>query len=164
MPSDEYNHVKTLIRELHGPAKNVSRPPPPSSSSLSSLQIDTRDHPNTAANNEFDVGSSEENTSLLGPRQQAISIIATAGGHATSEHLLQQTSSDDNNDLSMSKQKFHHYSNNSLSLPIPSLIVTGVDQPDHPYNNNQRRFSQFYFGLRRFSNSHTVLYTIFFFF
>lgn len=156
MPNDEYKHVKTLIRELHGPAKNVSRPP---SSSLSSLQIDdpTVDHQNTA-NNGYD-GLSEENTSLLGLRQQTISIIS--GSTTTSEQLLQQqTLSDDNNELSMSKQKIHHYSNNSLSLPIPSLIVTGVDQADHPYNS-QRRFSQFYFGLRRFSNSHTVLYNFF---
>lgn len=145
MPSDEYNHVKTLIRELHGPAKNVARPP--SSVSLPVDNTNTADNPNCSGG--FGNGSLEENASLLGsPSQHNISIIA---GNEQGGHMHPSDSSD----LSLSKQKTHHYSNNSLSLPIPSLIVTGADQTDQTYNS-QRRFSQFYFGLRRFSNSHTV--------
>lgn len=146
MPSDEYNHVKTLIRELHGPAKNVARPP--SSVSLPVDNTNNADNPNSSGGG-FDNGSLEENASLLGsPSQHNISIIA---GNELGRHMHPSDSSD----LSLSKQNPHHFSNNSLSLPIPSLIVTGVDQNDHTFNS-QRRFSQFYFGLRRFSNSHTV--------
>lgn len=117
MHDDEYYHVKTLIRELHAPPKNVSRPPTPA-------------------------GTPEENSSLLESSEQTTPITEFTN---QSKHQ-----SNKNNETT---QQY-----NPSNLPIPSLVVTGADQheQEHPYNSGQRRFSQFYFGLRRFSNSHTV--------
>lgn len=49
-----------------------------------------------------------------------------------------------------------HYPQNAFS--IPSLVVTGIDNHDHPYGGGNRRFSNFNFGhgLRRFSASFMV--------
>lgn len=47
-----------------------------------------------------------------------------------------------------------HFPPNSFS--IPSLVVTGIDNHDHPYGGGNRRFSNFNLGLRRFSSSFMV--------
>lgn len=39
---------------------------------------------------------------------------------------------------------------------VPTVLVTDATDAPAAEHNGQRRFSQFYLGLRRFSNSHTV--------
>lgn len=48
----------------------------------------------------------------------------------------------------------HHHSNTSLN--IPSVIITDANEHVDLLSSTQRRFSQLYSGLRRFSTSHTV--------
>ena len=53
----------------------------------------------------------------------------------------------------------HHHSNHSLNInAMPALVVTGTSSSNDTGgdSNSNRRFSQFYLGLRRFSNSYTV--------
>lgn len=44
----------------------------------------------------------------------------------------------------------------NFSLSIPSVVVTGATENTDLLSSTQRRFSQLYSGLRRFSTSHTV--------
>lgn len=45
-------------------------------------------------------------------------------------------------------------------LHVPSVVITDVNEPLDLLSSTQRRFSQLYSGLRRFSASHTVVYAI----
>lgn len=44
----------------------------------------------------------------------------------------------------------------SSGANVPTVLVTDATDAPAVEHNGQRRFSQFYLGLRRFSNSHTV--------
>lgn len=44
------------------------------------------------------------------------------------------------------------------NFSIPSVVITDVNEPLDLITSTQRRFSQLYSGLRRFSTSHTVGY------
>lgn len=58
--------------------------------------------------------------------------------------------------------KDQHFQHNSFS--IPSLVVTGIDNHDHPFGGGTRRFSNFSgfnLGLRRFSASFMVFLLLF---
>lgn len=44
----------------------------------------------------------------------------------------------------------------SSGTSVPIVLVTDATDAPAAEHNGQRRFSQFYLGLRRFSNSHTV--------
>lgn len=105
MSVDELTHVKALVRGLHAPAKNVSRP----KQVRSAGRIDDVD----------------------------------------SEPIEHHTYAHD------FPTRDHHFPQNSFS--IPSLVVTGIDNNDHPFGGGaHRRFSNFNFGLRRFSASFMV--------
>lgn len=129
---EEFLNVKALVRGLHGPTKNVSRPPLSPQSGISSLTQQHQKQQQYHHNN----------------LPQALSSPTDKYTCHNDHHL--------NNHQN---EQFHH-SNHSLNMAVPSLVVTGTDHHDNnPDNPNQRRFSQFYLGLRRFSNSHTVFCT-----
>lgn len=106
MSIDEFAHVKTLVRELHAPIKNVSRPKP----------LD-------------ETGNAD---------------------HVDNDHIDHHTYA----------QAFptRDHTNTQNSFSIPSLVVTGIDNTDHPFGSagGNRRFSNFNLGLRRFSASFMV--------
>lgn len=116
MSNDEYENVKALVRGLHAPNRNVSRPVSPSAPTTPTHQSNVADIGRLPSHNDF----------------------------------LQSFKTDRNS---------HHHSDNSLNLTqnVPALIVTDADQENLQHDQHgQRRFSQFYLGLRRFSNSYTV--------
>lgn len=104
MSVDEFAHVKALVRELHAPIKNVSRP-------------------------KEETGSADN-----------------IDDYHVDHHTYAQAFPTRN----------QPFSQNSFS--IPSLVVTGIDNTDHPFGNagGNRRFSNFNLGLRRFSASFMV--------
>lgn len=107
MSIDEFAHVKALVRELHAPTKNVSRPKHLEKSGSAENVVD--DYP---------------------------------VDHHTYAHAF--------------PTRDQHFPQNSFS--IPSLVVTGIDNTDHPFGSSggNRRFSNFNLGLRRFSASFMV--------
>lgn len=106
MSIDEFAHVKALVRELHAPTKNVSRP------------------------KHLEKSGSAEN------------VDDYPVDHHTYAHAF--------------PARDQHFPQNSFS--IPSLVVTGIDNTDHPFGSSggNRRFSNFNLGLRRFSASFMV--------
>lgn len=106
MSIDEFAHVKTLVRELHAPPKNVCRPK-----------------------------DSEKTVSADNVGEYPVD-------HHTYAHAF--------------PTRDQHLPQNSFS--IPSLVVTGIDNTDHPFGGSggNRRFSNFNLGLRRFSASFMV--------
>lgn len=84
--------------------------------------------------------------------------------------LMEETSTSAGNLLNCHPVDFHTYVNElpqreqrftQNSFSIPSLVVTGIDNTDHPFG---RRFSNFNLGLRRFSASFMVFFVTFFLF
>lgn len=117
---DEFENVRALVRGLHGPTRNVSRP--------SSPDIDDTNIVNVSS-------TITSQSSTVTPSSSQNTFLDTMNAN--------------------SKHSSHHHSNISLNLNIPSVVVTEVDHPNHDHHS-QRRFSQFYLGLRRFSTSATV--------
>lgn len=120
---DDFDNIKALVRGLHGPIRNVSRPQTPDATNDSTMNISSDGQSSTVTT------SSPQNT-----------FLDTMNAN--------------------SRNSSHHHSNISLNLNIPSLVVTEVDHPNHD-QHSQRRFSQFYLGLRRFSTSATVFSKLF---
>lgn len=106
MSVDDFTHVKALVRELHAPVKNVSRP------------------------------RSMEKTG----------IADSSDDYPVDHHTY--TQSFPTRDHSFPRTRFS----------IPSLVVTGIDNTDHPFGSSSgaRRFSNFNLQLRRFSTSFMV--------
>ncbi|KAJ6643945.1 hypothetical protein Bhyg_08910 [Pseudolycoriella hygida] len=105
MSIDEFTHVTALVRGLHAPPKNVSRP------------------------------KSMEKTGVTDDNDDPIDHHTYTHPFPTREQPFPQT-----------------------SFSIPSLVVTGIDNTDHPFGSGSgnRRFSNFNLGLRRFSASFMV--------
>lgn len=128
MSSDQFEHVKALIRELHAPPKNVSRP---KSNTTNSILIDL-----TTTN---DGSGGKEDGGIDGG----------GGGGGGGQRRSSFT------DFINSTQRHLRRHSSISSLSVPSVIITDVNDIDH-HDNSHRRFSQFNFGLRRFSHSNTV--------
>lgn len=141
---DDYKYITALVRNLHI-TKNVSRPSDNESSPRSTLRAPRR---------------TAESESLLDLQLDTASMISDAD----------DTNDDDEGDegrdihrslhkrpviVPKSKTKGHHQSNTSLN--VPSVVITGVHEHVDILSSTQRRFSQLYSGLRRFSASHTVM-------
>ncbi len=113
MSVDEFTHVKALVRELHAPTKNVSRP----------KHLD---------------GTT---TGSAGNIAEQVDDFYPVDHHKYAHDFP--------------ARDHHHFPQNSFS--IPSLVVTGIDNTDHPFGSGtNRRFSNFNLGLRRFSASFMV--------
>lgn len=148
--SNEYEYVKALVRGLHVP-KNVARPDMNRSHSA----------PNTRAS----LRAAESNSVLL----DKLKSVSMSDDDDDDDYERDESDKFDKplqTDINpMLKSRFlnapykipttgRRHSNFSLS--IPSVIVTGANENLDLLTSTQRRFSQLYSGLRRFSTSHTV--------
>lgn len=164
---ENYEHIKALVRDLHY-TQNVSRPEHLVNSSgnhvkhhhhasacknvknvsLAQKLIVHQLHPNENGpchaiieNSEFYIGEEDE-TSDTNTSSLDISIVSPSNQSNSKHH--------------------NHFNvkgiNNTLdaNFTIPSLVITDVNEPVDLITSTQRRFSQLYSGLRRFSTSHTV--------
>lgn len=163
MQEENYEHIKALVRDLHY-TQNVSRPEhlvnssgnnvkhhhvsPCKSVSHAQKLIVHQLHPNENGpcraiieNSEFYIGEEDE-TSDTNTSSLDISIVSPSNQCNSKRH--------------------NHFNtkgiNNTLdaNFTIPSLVITDVNEPVDLITSTQRRFSQLYSGLRRFSTSHTV--------
>lgn len=130
---EEYASVTRLVRELHAPDRNVCRRPllPPGG------LLDAPDHP------------SIDLTPSPSPSPTPNTFRNKFLESLKADHRIPRT---------------RHHSDVGLhpGTAIPSLIVTGANGDPlrrSPDSSGQRRFSQFYMGLRRFSSSNTVFYS-----
>lgn len=160
---NDYEYIKALVRGLHI-QKNVARP-----HDAVLLSPNARnDEPDTTSiteDDDDDYGDDDDETSRL---PTVVEGSAAAARRASDMRLSKaelsrlrkqhkQTLRLNRKSLPQSeqpKQPFHHRSNHSLN--IPSVVVTGVNEHIDLLTSTQRRFSQLYSGLRRFSTSHTV--------
>lgn len=139
---NEYTSVKALIRDLHT-IRNVSRPDehkqPPSAA------IQSMSDAEKLLFNRFDDSPRQSSASDIGSYNEGDAISRSCdvvGG----KHLVVMKGH--------ALPTYHHHSNYSLN--IPSVIVTDANEHADLFSSTQRRFSQLYSGLRRFSVSHTV--------
>lgn len=141
--SHEYDFVKTLVRDLHT-IRNVSRPDDTKSHNTSRAavhmsaaekllfnRLDDNNHQSSVSDLEDSYNEGDDVNRDIGKRQS----------HA-------------NNLLKKIASSTHHHSN--CSLNIPSVVITDANEHVDLLSSTQRRFSQLYSGLRRFSTSHTV--------
>lgn len=155
--SNEYNIIRTLIRDLHI-TRNVSRPIT-SSTSLSpngkllnkqksikkankSSRIFRKSYRTTSTIDEDDTNEDDDEDEISerdegdeGRRSHSVPIFKTI------------------KDKPIDKLTTHH---SSASFNVPSVVITSPNEPIDIISSTQRRFSQLYSGLRRFSVSHTV--------
>lgn len=150
---NEYEYVKALVRGLHV-TKNVMRPDLSRSHSTpntrASLRVseaqsvlldklksvsmsddDDDDDDERDESDKFDKPLETDKNPMINPRFSNMAIERcklTTGGRRHS----------------------------NFSLNIPSVVVTGANENTDLLSSTQRRFSQLYSGLRRFSTSHTV--------
>lgn len=154
---NEYQYVKALIRGLHIP-KNVARP----DDSLLYPSRGFNDEPDTTSvTDEEDEPDEEDRLSTVdeGPASNRRNSSDLRLSKAELTRLRKQHKQTLRQNKK-SPQPFHHRSNHSLN--IPSVVVTGANEHTDLLTSTQRRFSQLYSGLRRFSTSHTVCSTYFF--
>lgn len=128
---EEYASITRLVRELHAPDRNVCRRAP-----ILGGTLDTPDEP-------IDLTPSPS------PSPTPSTFRNKFLESLKADHRIPRT---------------RHHSDVGLhpGTAIPSLIVTGTNGDPlrrSPDPSGQRRFSQFYLGLRRFSSSNTVQYS-----
>lgn len=161
---NEYEYIKALVRGLHIP-KNVARPdgallsPHPTSRSSYPLNpnSDTPEQDTTSATD--DEEEEEEEEDRLPSLDEANASGRRGSGMKITYNELSRLRKQHKQTLRHNRkgqQPSHHRSNHSLN--IPSVIVTGANEQTDLLTSTQRRFSQLYSGLRRFSTSHTVCY------
>lgn len=156
---NEYSIVRTLIRDLHI-TRNVSRPASNgkllkkpksvrkgvipkvhagaadrSSALRKSFRSSAIDEDDTNEEDDGEVSVTELDEGDEGRRSRSVPIMQPKGARAIDKRSTHQS---------------------SASFNVPSLVVTGPVEPIDIISSTQRRFSQLYSGLRRFSVSHTV--------
>lgn len=168
---ESYEHIRALVRDLHI-TRNVARPEHLDSSS-------GNHHRSHSAAVSMQPVATCENVSLAqklivhqlcpsvnGPRRATID--------STDLYIEEEDETSDTNTSSLDispmtstsmqctkRTQNGHYSakgSNTFdgNLSIPSVVITDVNEPVDLITSTQRRFSQLYSGLRRFSTSHTV--------
>lgn len=170
---ESYEHIKVLVRDLHI-TRNVARPehldnpsgdPDRSHAAASTVSM----QPMTACEH---VSLAQKLIvhqlcpSANGPRRATIDT--------TDFYIEEEDETSDTNTSSLDMSPMTptsmqcakriqngHYSgkgSNTLdgNLSIPSVVITDVNEPVDLITSTQRRFSQLYSGLRRFSTSYTV--------
>lgn len=170
---NDYEYIKALVRGLHI-QKNVARP---HDAALLSPNM-RNDEPDTTSNTEdddddYNGDDDDENTRLPTVDEGGSSAARRASDLRLSKHELARLRKQHKQTLRLNRKSLpqtqqpklpiHHRSNHSLN--IPSVVVTGASEHIDLLASTQRRFSQLYSGLRRFSTSHTVccsIHTIFF--
>lgn len=159
--SNEYKYVRTLVRDLHVTG-NVARPA--TNGKLLSLKYKSRaSKKNPSA--KVHVGDADKVPELRKLYRSKL-IEADDTGEDDDDDNSERDEGDEgkrSHSVPLMQSKMRktpdrnavHRSN--CSLNVPSVVVTGptTDQIDI-IASTQRRFSQIYSGLRRFSASHTV--------
>lgn len=164
---NEYEYIKALVRGLHI-QKNVSRP----DAALLSPQP-YNDEPDTTSITEDDDDDYEDNRRLPTVAESSAASSRRGSEMRLSKNELARLRKQHKQTLRSNKKSpqpeqqtqrhqspIHHRSNHSLN--IPSVVVTGANEHTDLLTTTQRRFSQLYSGLRRFSTSHTVRVLFFF--
>lgn len=171
-PPHDYEFVKTLVRDLHM-TRNVSRPDEFNRSTTNKATraaihmsdaeklLFNRLDDNNCQSSVSDIDDSYNNEGDDISRSSDKRDIAKSQLALTNNDILKKNAS-----------STHHQSN--CSLNIPSVVITDANEHIDLFSSTQRRFSQLYSGLRRFSTSHTVwttngmrfygFYAFFFFF
>lgn len=162
---NEYEYIKALVRGLHI-QKNVSRPDTallspnpfndePDTTSITEDDDDDYDRrlPTVAESSAASSRrgselrlSKNELTRLRKQHKQTLRLNKKSPPPQPAPQLPLQ--------IQRHQTPIHHRSNHSLN--IPSVVVTGANEHTDLLTTTQRRFSQLYSGLRRFSTSHTV--------
>lgn len=161
MPSPQeetpnYEHIKALLRDLHI-TRNVSRPDDESNVKPANNVHPMHQH-----------SASCKSTPIA--QKLIVQQMSTVNGprRATIEHCQFYIEDDDASDtntssLDISVSSTPHLFNKRTkattldpNYTIPSVVITDVNEPLDLLTSTQRRFSQLYSGLRRFSTSHTV--------
>lgn len=152
VPSHDYEFVKTLVRDLHM-TRNVSRP--------DEFNHHTTNNATRAAIHMPDAETLLFNRLDDNNRQSSVSDIDDSYNEGddisrSSENrdIAKRQLALTNDILKKNASSAHHQSN--CSLNIPSVVITDANEHIDLFSSTQRRFSQLYSGLRRFSTSHTV--------
>lgn len=152
---NEYQYIKALVRGLHIP-KNVARP----DGSLLYPDRGCNDEPDTTSATDDDDELDEEDDRLSTVNEVTTTSSRRSSDLRLSKSELNRLRKQHKQTLRLNKksaQPAHHRSNHSLN--IPSVVVTSANEHTDLLTSTQRRFSQLYSGLRRFSTSHTVCWT-----
>lgn len=150
-----YEPIKALVRDLHM-TRNIARP----ETNYNTKSTDLMDQRSRSCKNS--------------PNAQKLIIqhmnILNGGPHkAQIENCKFYIENDDDasdtntSSMNVSVSSIPHPCNRRAkgltfdgSFSIPSVVITEVNEPLDLITSTQRRFSQLYSGLRRFSTSHTV--------
>lgn len=144
--ASNYLHIKALVRDLHT-TRNVARP---------------HHSENPTANDVQQVNSvTSVAQKLLTHHPNLINERCIEIFDDNDIFVDDDTTSDTNTsslDLSLRSPAFlgNKRSDGNTNMPVPSVIITDVNESLDLITTTQRRFSQLYSGLRRLSGSHTV--------
>lgn len=151
-PPHDYEFVKTLVRNLHM-TKNVSRPDDHNHNTSRPAAI----HKSVAEElmfNRLDGINLHSSVSDIDDSYNEGDDVGRLGEHKYGDRAHGR-GQPNTHDLSKKyASPTHHQSN--CSLNIPSVVITDANEHEDLFASTQRRFSQLYSGLRRFSTSHTV--------
>lgn len=157
-----YDHIKALVRDLHM-TRNVARPEQLVSINSGHHQ-NHHSHPRTVKSTPCKSVSIAQKlivhqlNPLNGPSRATIEENAIF--IEEDEEMAEDETSDTNTsslDISICNNK--RGKGGTMVDPnftIPSVVITDITEPADLITSTQRRFSQLYSGLRRFSTSHTV--------
>lgn len=154
-PPHEFEFVKTLVRDLHM-TRNVARPDEDKRLTKKNAS-DAGIHLSVAEKllfNRLDGNSQQSSVSDIESAYNEGDNISRSSGNRDIDLINGKRLPHVDDLLKKSAPSTHHQSN--CSLNIPSVIITDANEHADLFSSTQRRFSQLYSGLRRFSTSHTV--------
>lgn len=151
-PPHDYEFVKTLVRNLHM-TKNVSRPEDHNHNTSRPAAI----HQSVAEKlmfNQLDDINFQSSVSDIDDSYNEGDDVGRLGEHKYGDRMHDRGQPHAHDLSKKYASPTHHQSN--CSLNIPSVVITDANEHEDLFSSTQRRFSQLYSGLRRFSTSHTV--------
>lgn len=154
-PPHEFEFVKTLVRDLHM-TRNVARPDE-DQRHMKKNASDAGIHLTAAEKllfNRLDANSHQSSVSDMEDSYNEGDNISRSSGNRDIDLVHGKRLPHASDFLKKSVPSTHHQSN--CSLNIPSVVITDANEHVDLFSSTQRRFSQLYSGLRRFSTSHTV--------
>lgn len=153
--AQNYEHIKALVRDLHM-TRNVARPENDSSAQSTHL---IHQRSSSCKNIPIAQKLTVQHMSILNGRPHKAKI------EDCKFYIQDDDDASDTNTSSMnvSVSSIPNPCNRRVkgvtldgTFTIPSVVITDVTEPLDLITSTQRRFSQLYSGLRRFSTSHTV--------
>lgn len=167
-----YQHIKALVRDLHT-IKNVARPDQLATTITTTTTTTTTSTTNANHVPRLHSMASMPFKSVLVPPKliaHQFHSMHTACNVLDDTFIEEDDDASDTNTSSLdapltsiitaahpankrSKENGHDI---NYTIAIPSVVVTDLNEPLDLITSTQRRFSQLYSGLRRFSTSNTV--------